>query len=295
MAGTTTVLVTGSNGQLGSELNRLSKDQKYRGFRFLFADLNILDICNRAEVNAFLSANRVEVVINCAAYTAVDKAENDIETAFHVNRDGVALLSECCVENGSALIHISTDYVFDGKSQVPLTEDSPVGPIGVYGLSKRAGEEAMFEKGVNGLIIRTAWLYSAFGNNFVKTMLRLGSERNEVHVVADQRGTPTWAADLAKAILDILVQVDFKQWTGVEIFHYSNEGECTWYEFAAAIMEMSGKACQVVPISTQEYPTACQRPAYSVLDKGKIKERFGLQIPLWDDSLKRMLDDLKHM
>lgn len=287
------VLVTGSNGQLGSELRRLSKGQRFGNCLFLFADVNILDICNRAEVNAFLNANRVNVVINCAAYTAVDKAENDIETAFHVNRDGVSLLSECCVENNAALIHISTDYVFDGKGNRPLREDDPVSPIGVYGLSKLSGEEAMVEKGVRGIIIRTSWLYSAFGNNFVKTMLRIGTEKSEVHVVADQIGSPTWASDLAKAILEIVVTADFSKWKGVEVFHYSNEGECSWYEFASAVMEMSGKKCQVLPISTQEYPTLCQRPAYSVLDKTKIKERFGLEIPMWDDSLKLMLEDLR--
>lgn len=290
-----TVLVAGSDGQLGSELRRMSKDQRYGFCRFLFADINVVDICNRAELNTFLKANKVDLVVNCAAYTAVDKAENDMEMAFAINRDGVALLSECCVENDSCLIHISTDYVFDGKSVRPYTEDDPVGPIGIYGASKRAGEEAMFEKGVNGMIIRTAWLYSSYGNNFVKTMLRLGTERDTVHVVADQHGTPTWAADLAYAILEIIVQTDFSRWKGVEIYHFTDEGECTWYEFASAIMELAGKDCKVLPISTEEYPTACRRPVYSVLDKTKIKKKFGLEIPLWDDSLRKMLKDLNNL
>lgn len=290
-----TILVTGCEGQLGKEIRRASKDPRLSFGRFLFVDIDVLDICNRAEVQNYLKSHNVDVLVNCAAYTAVDKAESEVEEAFSVNRDGVAVLSECCAENGVYLIHISTDYVFDGNSVEPFKETDPPHPSSVYGMSKKAGEDAMVEKGVDGMIIRTAWLYSAFGKNFVKTMLRLGSEKPEVHVVADQRGAPTWAADLARAIIDVICKADFKARKGVEIYHYTNDGECTWYEFASAIMEMAGKTCKVIPISTAEYPAACKRPAYSVLDTSKIKRDFGLEIPLWDDSLRKMLEDLEKM
>lgn len=290
--GRLTVLVTGCDGQLGSELRKLAKSGDCSFCRFLFVDVSVLDICNRADVHNYFKTNHIDVIVNCAAYTAVDRAEDEPESAFAVNRDGVGILAECCVEEGAYMIHISTDYVFDGTGHVPYRETDAVNPIGVYGLSKRAGEEAMMEKGVDGLIIRTAWLYSSYGKNFVKTMLRLGSEKEQVAVVADQHGTPTWAADLARTILHILQNTDIKHTHGLEIFHYTDEGECTWYEFASAIMQMGGKKCQVMPISTDEYPASCRRPAYSVLDKTKIKERFGLEIPLWDDSLQRMLAEL---
>ena len=286
-----TVLVTGCDGQLGTELRRLVKNGCCSFCRFLFVDVNVLDICNRAEMHNYFKTNHIDVVINCAAYTAVDRAETEAEAAFAVNRDGVAILSECCVEEGAYMIHISTDYVFDGTSNVPYKETSPLNPTGIYGLSKKEGEDVMREKGVDGIIIRTAWLYSAFGNNFVKTMLRLGTEKEQISVVADQHGSPTWAADLASAILHILQHTDIKNTHGLEIYHYTDEGECSWYEFASAIMQFAGKKCQVIPISSDEYPASCHRPLYSVLDKTKIKELFGLVIPMWDDSLQKMLDD----
>lgn len=295
MADRITVLVTGCNGQLGSELKRLSKDSRFSFCRFLFVDIAVLDICNEAEVQNYMKQNKVDLVVNCAAYTAVDKAEEDRKSAFAVNRDGVSVLAESCVECDAYMIHVSTDYVFDGTAHEPYKETDAVNPIGVYGLSKRAGEEAMAAKGVRGMIIRTAWLYSAFGNNFVKTMLRLGEERKEVMVVADQYGTPTWAADLAEAIMTILLQTDFAAKQGLEIYHYTNEGACTWYEFASAIMHLAGRNCKVQPISTDEYPTSCRRPAYSVLDKTKIKQTYNLHIPEWDDSLQKMLADLAQM
>lgn len=288
-----TILVTGSNGQLGSELKRLSKDARYSVCRFLFADTDVLDICNHADVQNYMKLNKVNLVINCAAYTAVDKAESEKELAFAVNRDGVEILAGVCAECGAGMLHVSTDYVFDGTASEPYKESDAVNPIGVYGLSKRAGEEAMMRKGVRGMIIRTAWLYSSFGNNFVKTMLRLGAERKEVMVVADQQGSPTWAADLAQTLLEIAMQTDFAQMDGVEVYHYTNEGTCTWYEFASAIMQMAGKDCKVQPISTDEYPASCRRPAYSVLDKTKIKQQFHIRIPEWDESLQKMLDELK--
>lgn len=295
MADRITVLVTGCNGQLGSELKRLSKDSRFSFCRFLFVDIDVLDICNEAEVQNYMKQNKVDVVVNCAAYTAVDKAESDTKSAFAVNREGVSILAEACVECNAYMIHVSTDYVFDGTAHEPYKETDKVNPIGVYGLSKRAGEEAMAAKGVRGMIVRTAWLYSAFGNNFVKTMLRLGSERKEVMVVADQYGSPTWAADLAEAIMTILLQTDFTAKEGLEIYHYTNEGACTWYEFASAIMHLAGRNCKVQPISTAEYPTSCRRPAYSVLDKTKIKQTYNLHIPEWDESLQKMLADLAQM
>lgn len=293
MAERLTVLVTGANGQLGSELRRLAKDSRCSFCRFLFVDIDVLDICNRAEVQNYMSLNKVDLVVNCAAYTAVEKAENDRDLAFAVNSDGVGVLAEACVECDAYMLHVSTDYVFDGTAHTPYKESDAVNPIGIYGLSKRAGEETMMKKGVRGMVIRTAWLYSSFGNNFVKTMLRLGQEREKVMVVADQHGSPTWAADLAQAIIEIILQTDFSQRQGFEIYHYTNEGECTWYEFASAIMQLSGSRCEVHPISTSEYPNSCRRPAYSVLDKTKIKQAFGLRIPEWDDSLRKMLEDLK--
>ncbi|MDE7072979.1 MAG: dTDP-4-dehydrorhamnose reductase, partial [Bacteroidales bacterium] len=216
-----TVLVTGCNGQLGMELRRLSNDSRCAFCRFLFVDVDVLDICNRPEVHNYMKMNKVDVVVNAAAYTAVDKAETEPGLAFAVNRDGVAVLADCCVENHAFLIHVSTDYVFDGTADMPYKEHDQVNPIGVYGKSKRAGEEEMMAKGVYGMIIRTAWLYSGYGNNFVKTMLRLGSEREQVMVVADQHGTPTWAADLAGAIIEIIVQTDFSKRQGVEVYHYT--------------------------------------------------------------------------
>ena len=291
MNGRLTVLVTGCDGQLGSEIRKLAKSGDCSFCRFLFVDVNVLDICNRAEVHNYFKASHVDVVVNCAAYTAVDKAELEPEAAFAVNRDGVSVLSECCVEEGAFMIHVSTDYVFDGQGTVPYKESDPLNPTGVYGLSKKEGEDVVREKGVNGIIVRTAWLYSSTGRNFVKTMLRLGSEREQISVVADQHGTPTWAADLAAAILYILQHTDVKNARGLEVYHYTDEGECTWYEFASAIMQMAGKKCQVLPISSDEYPSSCRRPLYSVLDKSKIKERFGLKIPMWDESLQKMLDE----
>lgn len=242
-----------------------------------------------------MKQNKVDVVVNCAAYTAVEKAEEYRDSAFAVNRDGVSVLAESCAECNAYMVHISTDYVFDGTSRTPYRECDEVNPVGVYGLSKRAGEEAMEQKGVRGMIIRTAWLYSAFGNNFVKTMLRLGDERREVMVVADQYGSPTWAVDLAETIMHILLQTDVSTKQGLEIYHYTDEGSCTWYEFASAIMQLAGKDCKVQPISAAEYPTSCRRPAYSVLDKTRIKQAYGIKIPEWDESLRKMLEDLRQV
>lgn len=288
----TRVLVTGCNGQLGLELQRLYREGRFKEGPILFADRDVLDICSWSDVRGFLGTNRIDVVINAAAYTNVDKAETDSKSAYAVNRDGVCVLAQVCAELGVYLVHVSTDYVFDGRHDEPYREDEPTNPIGVYGASKRAGEEKMLgEADLNGVIVRTAWLYSAFGKNFVKTMLRLSREREDVHVVADQFGSPTWARDLAEALLVMIGAAHRRHKRGVEIYHYTNEDQCSWCEFAMAVMHLTHAACVVDPIATAEYPTTCQRPMYSVLDKTKIQRVYGLHIPTWEASLEKMLQD----
>lgn len=288
----TRVLVTGCNGQLGRELQRLYREGRFKGGPMLFADRDIMDICSWSDVRSFLGSNKIDVVINAAAYTDVERAETDSQSAHDINRDGVRVLAQVCAELGVYLVHVSTDYVFDGRHDEPYREDEPTNPIGVYGASKRAGEVEMLKTAdLDGVIVRTAWLYSAFGKNFVKTMLRLGRERQEVHVVADQIGSPTWARDLAEALLVMIGEEKRSRQRGVEIYHYTNEDQCSWCEFAMAIMHLKQLPCVVNPIATAEYPTICQRPPYSVLDKAKIKQAYGLYIPTWEASLEKMLQD----
>ncbi|MDE5704147.1 MAG: dTDP-4-dehydrorhamnose reductase, partial [Bacteroidales bacterium] len=276
----------------GMELQRLYREGRFTEGLMFFAGHDVLDICSWSDVRSFLGANRIDVVINAAAYANVDQAENDPKSAFAVNRDGVQVLARVCADMGVYLVHVSTDYVFDGRRDEPYTEAEAVAPLGVYGASKRAGEEEMLRtSGLDGLIVRTAWLYSAFGKNFVKTMLRLGRERQEVHVVADQIGSPTWARDLAEALLVMIGSAYRSRRHGVEIYHYANEDQCSWCEFAMAVMHMKQLSCLVNPIATSEYPTICQRPAYSLLDKSKIKRVYGLYIPPWEASLEKMLQD----
>ena len=239
------------------------------------------DICDKAQLTEYVHANGIGYILNCAAYTAVDKAEDDAERCMRINRDAVRNISEVASEHGAHVIHISTDYVFDGRGQRPYREDDPTAPTSVYGRTKLAGEQALQEVLPDAVIIRTAWLYSEVGQNFVKTMLRLGAERSEVSVVADQVGTPTYAGDLADAMLKILAH---PVWAP-GIYHFSNEGVCSWYDFARKIMEIGGRTCMLHPITTDEYPTRATRPAYSVLDKTKIKQVFGLRIPAWEESL----------
>lgn len=286
------ILVTGSNGQLGRELQRLYKEGRFKEGMMLFADVDVLDICSWSDVRSYLGTKKIDVVINAAAYTNVDQAENDSAAAYAVNRDGVRVLAQVCAELGIYMVHVSTDYVFDGLHEEPYREDEPTQPIGVYGASKRAGEEEMLKlPDLSGVIVRTAWLYSAFGKNFVKTMMRLGRERNEVHVVADQLGSPTWARDLAEALLVMINSQHREHKQGVEIYHYTNEEQCSWCEFAMAVMFLAKINCTVNPIATSEYPTTCRRPMYSVLDKTKIKRVYGLHIPTWEASLEKMLQD----
>lgn len=280
------VLVTGSSGQLGSEMKALST----RGgkLRFFCHDLPELDITDKESVGRVCSHHNIAAIVNCAAYTAVDKAEEETGRAFRVNRDGAAALAGIAKDHHALLVHISTDYVFDGNAFQPYREHDPVSPLGVYGRSKWEGEECIRRIAPSYMILRTSWLYSSYGDNFVKTMLRLGREREQLKVVFDQVGTPTWAADLAASILEILGRYDGEQ-AYAETYHYSNEGICSWYDFAWAVMRLKGMKCKVLPIEGRQYPTPAKRPHYSVLHKGKIKTEWGFDIPHWQDSLERML------
>lgn len=282
------ILVTGSNGQLGSELRELSKDTKDI---FYFTDVQELDMLDVDAVKLFVKNSPIDVIINCAAYTAVDKAEDDVENARALNATAVKNLVVACEDKGIKLVQVSTDYVFDGCNYKPLQEDCMVAPIGVYGKTKREGEEYFLNSKVEGALIRTSWLYSSYGNNFVKSMMRLGSERDELGVIFDQIGTPTYAADLAQTILTICHHPKFGN--GTKLFHYSNEGVASWYDFSKAIMEIAGVECNVKPIETKDYPTPAARPFYSVMNKGLIKSKFGIEIPYWRDSLKKCIEKIK--
>lgn len=286
------ILVTGSNGQLGSEIKQLS--ESYKSFEFVFMDLPELDICRRLQLDDVFKDREIKAVINCAAYTGVDQAEHDSEIAEKVNSEGVFNLVNVLEEVEGRIIHISTDYVFDGNNSSPYKESDPVSPVGVYGKTKRAGELAVLNSKIDGLVIRTSWLYSAYGNNFVKTMLRLGSEKKSLNVIFDQIGTPTYARDLAKSCLDILCERGSENISRKgKLYHYSNEGVTSWYDFAAAIMEFGEIDCKVIPIQTKDYPTEAKRPKYSVLDKRRIKDDFGIEIPNWRGSLNDCIDRLK--
>ena len=279
------VLVTGSKGQLGSELQALTDE--HTALEFTFVERSNLDLGSTTSIETFFEGKAFDVIINCAAYTAVDKAESDEEMAYIINHKAVETLAHIAKKSDTALIHISTDYVFDGSNFKPYVENDPTNPQSVYGASKLAGEEAMQTiNPKNSLIIRTSWVYSSFGNNFVKTMLRLGTERNELGVIFDQVGAPTYAKDLASAILNIIPKLENAD---VEIMHYSNEGVCSWYDFAIAIFEMQSITCKISPIETQAYPTPATRPHYSLLNKTKIKTDYALTIPYWRDSLRQAL------
>ena len=287
------ILVTGSNGQLGSEIKDLAAN--YKNFNFFFSDFSALDICNSNQLDVFFAENKIHTVINCAAYTAVDKAEQDAEIAEKVNSEGVLNLVNAIEKVQGKLIHISTDYVFDGNSFLPYQESDEVNPIGVYGNTKRRGELAVINSAIDGVVIRTSWLYSAYGNNFLKTMLRLGNQRDELGVIFDQVGTPTNASDLAKTCLDILSsKKQSKINSKGQLYHFSNEGVASWYDFAISIMELSGANCKVKPIQTKDYPTLAKRPQYSVLNKSKIKTDFKIEIPYWRDSLKDCIEKIKN-
>lgn len=279
------ILVTGCNGQLGNEIRLL--ENEHSEWKFFNTDVEELDITNQLAVEQYVAKNAIDGIINCAAYTAVDKAEEDKEKATTLNMVAPAFLAAAVEKRNGWIIQISTDYVFDGKTHTPYKEDDTPCPDSVYGSTKLAGELGAQKFCRKAVIIRTAWLYSSFGNNFVKTMQRLGREREEVGVIFDQIGTPTYAGDLAKAILTII-----KEGVKPGTYHYSNEGVCSWYDFAIAIHRMSGIKCNVKPLHTQEYPTPANRPAYSVLDKTKIKQTYNLTIPHWETSLKECIDKI---
>lgn len=284
------ILVTGSNGQLGNEFKKIALFEV--NHNWTFTDIDTLDICEEDSVNRFFTENNIDICINCAAYTAVDKAEDEEELARKINSDAVKILANACKSNKSLLIHISTDYVFDGTSIRPYLENDPVSPNSVYGKTKAQGEQNIVTSGCNYIIVRTSWLYSSFGNNFVKTMLRLGSERKFVNVVDDQNGNPTWAYDLANAIILLIQRFDNKEVK--EIFNYSNEGTIPWSNFAEAIFYIGNKDCEVIPISTKEYGSKANRPAFSALDKTKIKQFTGIKIPFWRESLLKCIEEIKN-
>lgn len=280
------ILITGCNGQLGNELQLL--EAKYQQHTFFNTDVNELDITNQLAVDDYVFRNQIDCVINCAAYTAVDKAEEQKELCTTLNTVAPSYLAAAVEKRGGCMIQISTDYVFDGTHSTPYVETDTPAPNSVYGCTKLAGELGVTKFCKKSIVIRTAWLYSTFGNNFVKTMLRLGRERKELGVVADQIGSPTYAADLAAAIMTIVEK-------GVKpgVYHYTNEGVASWYDFTKAIHRMAGiKDCNVKPIHTSDYPTAATRPAYSVLDKKKITDDYQLSIPHWEEALQRCMDSL---
>ena len=282
------ILVTGCKGQLGTELQKIAaRDTQHQ---WMFTDVDTLDICNKTAVESCFDEHHIEACINCAAYTAVDKAEDEPELATLINAFAPKVLAEACLRHDALLIHVSTDYVFGGDANRPYMVDDPINPQSVYGSTKAEGERLIRESGCNYMIVRTAWLYSSVGKNFVKTMLMLGDTKDEINVVADQKGCPTWAYDLAVALVALL-NMNGKA-TVHETFHFTNEGQITWHDFATAIMEIGGKKCKVNPITTDQYPTKAKRPAYSVLDLSKIKAYAGIVIPEWRESLVKCMEEL---
>jgi dTDP-4-dehydrorhamnose reductase len=283
------ILITGGNGQLGSEIREASASYPY--YRFIFTDIAELDITDRDKVDDFIGENNIDVVINCAAYTNVDMAEKEPEKAMLINRDTVSNLAFACNIHDSFLVHISTDYIFDGSGNYPYGENAPTSPATSYGRSKLAGEDAMISCLPKGIIIRTSWLYSSFGHNFIKTILEKGKDKGELTVVNDQTGCPTYACDLAVLILDLIPK--FLSGRNLRIYNYSNEGQCTWYEFAKEAVGLAGIKCRVNPVTSAEYQQLASRPVYSVLDKSKIKKDFGIFIPHWKESLAVCIEKLK--
>ncbi|MBP5364531.1 MAG: dTDP-4-dehydrorhamnose reductase [Bacteroidales bacterium] len=283
------ILVTGANGQLGNEMRLLAPTTNDK---YIFTDVGELDITDIDAVCKMVENEKVDVVVNCAAYTNVEKAEDDERTAFLLNSEAVENLAVACKLNDAFLVHVSTDYVFDGKACQPYTEDAPTAPTGAYGRTKLAGEQAVIDSGCKYVIVRTAWLYSEFGKNFVKTMLKLTAEKDELKVVFDQVGSPTYAGDLAAAIIKIIASnAADKQ----GIYHFTDEGVCSWYDFTVAIARNAGHTkCSIAPCHSDEFPTKVARPHFSVLDKTKIKTTFGITIPHWTDSLARCMSKMKN-
>ena len=285
------ILITGANGQLGSSLRQLGSVSPNN---YLATDVAELDITDAGAVLQTVKEQRIDVIVNCAAYTNVEKAEEDEPTADLLNHKAAAYLAAAAKETGATLIHVSTDYVFDGTAHTPYREDTATSPLGAYGRTKLAGEEAVKASGCRYLILRTAWLYSEYGNNFLKTMLHLTSERETLRVVFDQVGSPTYAGDLALAIFSL---IEAGRYTGNEgVYHFTDEGVCSWYDFAHAIAAEAGHThCEIVPCHSSEYPSKVTRPTYSVLDKSKIKAAFGVRIPHWTESLKLCISNLKNL
>lgn len=284
------ILVTGANGQLGREL-RTVLDRDFPG-KAVYTDIEELDLTDEVALKRFVEANDINRIINCAAYTAVDRAEEDKALCFSVNVDAVRNIATVASEYGAKVIHISTDYVFDGRTYRPYNEADKVNPVSQYGSTKRQGETALIALAPDSIIIRTAWLYSPYGKNFVKTMLRLGSEQQELRVVADQIGSPTYAGDLAEAISKVLHSA---QWVP-GIYHFTNSGVASWYDFTQEIMRLSGnKTCTVKPIPTEDYPTVATRPFYSVLNTAKIRATYNVVTPYWVDSLEKCINRLKEI
>lgn len=280
------ILITGANGQLGNEMRLLAEVNKE--YTYFFTDVAELDICDEQAVMNFVTDHQIDIIVNCAAYTAVDKAEDDRELCDKLNHFAPGYLAKAIQSRGGYLVQVSTDYVFDGTAHIPYKEELATCPDSVYGTTKLAGEQEAMKYCSNTMIIRTAWLYSTFGNNFVKTMIRLGKEKEALGVIFDQIGTPTYARDLAVAIFAAINK-------GIVpgIYHYSNEGVCSWYDFTQMIHHLAGiGTCKLRPLHTEEYPTKANRPHYSVLDKTKIKETYGIEIPYWVDSLKECIDKL---
>jgi dTDP-4-dehydrorhamnose reductase len=292
MNNSSSIVVTGANGQLGKELSELTS--LYPQCNFIFLTKENLPVHEFEDVRNFFKSTRPQYCINCAAYTAVDKAESEKELAFRVNGEAVGVLATVCRENNAKFIHISTDYVFDGTATIPYKEDSPTNPQSIYGASKLEGEKRAMQLNPDSIIIRTSWVYSEFGKNFVKTMMKLMSERDEINVVNDQFGSPTYAHDLAECILQIITS-NFKPQTSNAggIYHFSNNGVISWYDFAIVIKELSGSSCRINPITTEQFPTAAKRPAYSVLDKTKIQQAFGIKLKDWKESLANCLQKIK--
>ncbi len=281
------ILITGANGQLGKEFRAF--ENKFPSYRFIFVGREELPVQNNEQVIEFFQRHQPAFCINCAAYTAVDKAETEKDESFLVNATAVGLLASVCRQFNTKLVHISTDYVFDGLSPVPYTEEDATCPVNTYGASKLKGEELCLQNNPNAMIIRTAWVYSTFGNNFVKTMIRLMKERSSLSIVNDQVGAPTYAADLAGAIMDIIERDYWK----AGLYHYSNGGKISWYDFAVAIKELTGSSCQITPVSTSQYPTPAKRPSFSLLNTTKIKNTFSISVPDWRVSLEKCLGQLK--
>lgn len=280
------ILVTGRDGQLGSELQELAKTSKHN---FVFVGSKDGDITNKDQIQELVSNHNIQAIINCAAYTAVDKAETEQDKAFLVNREGVQNLVAICAESNCKLIHISTDYVFPGNGTSPYKTNDPVAPLGVYGASKLAGEEAILNSDIDGIVIRTSWVYSTFGHNFVKTMMRLGKERDSLNVVNDQRGCPTYAKDLGAICLKLLDET----WNSDQrIYHFSNSGEITWFDFATEIMKLTGSNCKVLPVPSSEFPTPAKRPSYSVMDTSELKKDFGIAPRNWKQALEECISQL---